>query len=365
MDNLMRSQTATKRILIVDDHKNVRELLSMILQHHGHETEMAQDGFEALAKVKLDIDLVLLDLEMPGMDGFDVISAIRQDPEVGDVPICIITGNTGRHEQLRAVELGANDFIGKPVDEAELRIRANSLLQQKEAQDKIRRNEKSLEEKVRLQTDALRKSLTEIAEAQRKTYEAHVETLNRLALAAEYKDKDTARHIKRVSLICEYLGKTAKLPPREAEVLRLASPLHDVGKIGIPDAILLKPGKLTPEEYEAMKEHTLIGGRILDASCSELLETGKVIALSHHERWDGSGYPNGLKGEDIPLVGRICAIADVFDALATKRPYKEAYSYEKTVEMMREMRGGHFDPKLLDLFMDRLDEIIAIRNPYA
>jgi len=353
-----------KRILIVDDDRANRWLLEAKVESLGHESEIAQDGFEALAKLKLDIDLVLLDVMMPGMDGFEVVRHIREDPDVGDIPIIMVTTLTSKEDRLRSVEAGANDFISKPVDKTELRARTASLLKMKEAQDAIKRHKAELEEKVEQRTANLRQALEEMAEAQRRTHEAYLDTIHRLAVVAEYKDEDTAFHIKRMSRYSALLARKLNLSPGEVEIILHASPMHDVGKIGTPDAILLKPCKLNEEEWEIMKQHTTIGGRILDGSDSGLLQAGKVIALSHHEKWDGSGYPNGLAGEDIPLWGRICAVADVFDALTNKRPYKEAFSNEKSLEIMKEERNKHFDLELINLFLENFDEVVAIQKKY-
>ena len=353
-----------KRILVVDDEPLNRELLEALLTGLGHEVEMAPDGFAALAALKLGFDLVLLDVMMPGMDGFEVARRIRSGADQPDIPICMVTSLTGKEGRLRAVEVGANDFIGRPVDKTELKVRVTSLLRVKEAQDAGKRYEAELETTVASRTEALRQALLEMSEAQRKTYHAQLETIERLALAAEYKDEDTACHIKRMSHYSELLARRLALPPKECEIILHASPMHDVGKIGTPDAILLKPGKLTPEEWVVMKQHTIMGGRILGGSSSEVLQVGEVIALSHHEKWDGSGYPNGLAGESIPLHGRVCAVSDVFDALTSKRPYKEAIPNEKALQIMREGRGKHFDPRILDLFMDNMKEVESIQSRY-
>lgn len=353
-----------KRILIVDDEEPNRDLLEAMVESLGHETEMAKDGFETLAKLKLDIDLVLLDIMMPGMDGFEVARRIRQDPEYSDVPIVMVTALTSREDRLRAVESGANDFISKPVDKIELRVRTESLLRMKEAWDAVKRHQQELEETVLKRTTTLRQALEEIGQAQRRTYEAHLDTIQRLVVAAEYKDQFTASHIQRMSRYAVFLAKTFKMSPGEVDIIRYAITMHDVGKIGIPDAILLKPGKLTDEEWEIMKQHTIIGGRILNGSPSELLQIGEIVALTHHEKWDGSGYPKGLSGEEIPIWGRICAVADVFDALTSQRPYKNAFPNERSYEIMRQGRGSYFDPRLLDLFLDNLDAVVAIQKQY-
>jgi putative two-component system response regulator len=351
-----------KRILIVDDEELNRELLEDLIASFGHEPEMAGDGSEALAMMKLDIDLVLLDVMMPGMDGFEVAKRIRENVDYSDLPIIMVTALTSKEDRLRAVEAGANDFIAKPVDKTELKVRTASLLKMKEAQDAIKRHKAELEKKVEQRTAELRLALQDMAEAQRKTHQAHLETIQRLAIAAEYKDEDTAAHINRMSNYCAIIARGLHLPPGEQEIILHASPMHDVGKIGIADAILLKPDKLYEDEWDIIKQHSTIGYRILSGSSSELLQVGEIIALSHHEKWDGSGYPKGLVGEDIHLFGRICAVADVFDALTSKRPYKKAFSNEKAYEILRESRGTHFDPKVLDVFFEHLDEVVAIQK---
>ena len=207
--------------------------------------------------------------------------------------------------------------------------------------------------------------IEDLTEAKQRIEEAHLDTIQRLAVVAEYKDEDTAIHIRRMSRYCAVLARTLKLSPADVEMMLHASPMHDVGKIGIPDAILVKPGKLDADEWNIMKQHTIMGAQILSGSESELIQAGEVIALSHHEKWDGSGYPNGLAREKIPLLGRICAVADVFDALTSKRPYKEAFPNEKACKILKEGRGKHFDPNILDAFFKRLDEVVAIQQSYG
>jgi len=352
----------TKRVLIVDDEKRNVDLLNVRMKSLGHETETAKDGIEALAKLKLEIDLVLLDINMPGMDGFDVARKIRNDPETSDIPIIMVTALDDKETKLRAVEVGVNDFITKPVDNIELMVRTASLLKMKSAQDKSKSYQAKLEDKVIQRTAQLRKALSDSVDAQRKTYEAHLDTIHRLAIAAEYKDADTAEHIKRMSAYSKLLAIKMELSPGEVELVELASPMHDVGKIGIPDNILCKAGKLTPEEVGIMNQHTIFGGRILSGSSSELVQVGEIIALSHHEKWDGNGYPKGLAGEDIPKFGRICAVADVFDALTNKRSYKEDYSNEKSLEIIKEKQGNHLDPNIVDIFFKHVDEIISLQK---
>ena len=310
----------SRRMLVVDDELLNRKVLEGFLKRMGHQAVVAKSGPEAIELLDASIDLVLLDVMMPGMNGFEVCAAIREGHACSDVPIIMVTALSGNQDRLRAVEVGANDFIAKPIDKTELRVRTDSMLRMKDARDQVKRYQGELEEMVRVRTQALELALENLRELQKATTAAHLETVHCLSYAAEYKDEDTAMHILRMSHYSALIAKRLGRPRNEVELLLHASPMHDVGKIGIPDAILLKPGKLDAREWEIMKQHTVIGERILGDSSAELLQLGSLIAISHHERWDGSGYPNGLAGEDIPLCGRICAIADVFDALTSKRP---------------------------------------------
>ncbi|HXQ28376.1 MAG TPA: HD domain-containing phosphohydrolase [Gemmatimonadales bacterium] len=357
-----RGLTEAHRVLVVDDQADVRRALSRALQSCGYVVEEASDGIEALTKWKLDIDLVLLDLEMPGMDGYEVAQRLRSDPGSRDLPIIMVTGRDAREDRLRAVEAGANDFIGKPFELPELKARAASLLRMKEATDAMKRARGELEQLVARRTADLRRALDESALAQRTTYAAHLDSIRRLAIAAEFRDHDTADHIERIGVFCEHIARHLRMTPSEVETIRYASPMHDVGKLGIPDAVLLKAGPLDDTERDMMKRHTTIGARILHGSPSTLLQMGEVIALTHHERWDGQGYPNGLKGDAIPIPGRICAVADVFDALTSDRVYRPAMPHRVVYQSMESERGAHFDPAVLSVLLDRRDEFEGIQQ---
>lgn len=354
-------EAAPRRFLVVDDDEGSRRVLTRALRSLGHDVELARDGFEALAKLQLDIDLVVLDASMPGMDGFAVTQHIRQDPTHRDLPVIMVTGLNCREDRLRAVEVGVNDFVSKPFDVTELKLRSTWLLRMKQSTDALKHHRTELEVSVVQRTASLRRSLEDMANAERRTREAYLDTIRRLVLASEYKDHDTAKHIERIGRYAAFLAQKLSLAPGQVELIRHASPLHDVGKIGIPDAVLLKPGKLTDTEWEVMKGHTTIGARILKGAASDILRGGETIALSHHERWDGTGYPNGLSGEDIPLEGRICAVADVFDALTTNRTYRDALPNETVYEMMEAETGKHFDPHVLDVFLSHRDEVERIQ----
>ncbi|HAA57557.1 MAG TPA: two-component system response regulator [Myxococcales bacterium] len=354
-----------RNILIVDDEPTNQELLAAMVELLGHNVILESGGPQALARLDHDIDLLLLDLMMPGMNGFEVVSKIREDAQYKnfkDIPIILVTALSDKAQRLKAVEVGANDFIAKPVEKIELKVRIGSLLKMKEAQDELKRHRQNLEDIVVERTSLLEEHIAKISKMKQELYEANIETIRRLAVASEYKDEDTGAHILRMSRYANLLAEKLHLSSDEAEIIRHASTMHDVGKIAIPDAILMKPGKLTPEEWKIMQQHTVIGAKMLANASSELLSAGAVIALNHHEKWDGSGYPNGLSGQKIPLWGRICALADVFDALTSERPYKKAFSLEKARSIMQEGKGSHFDPQLLDIFMDNFEEFTRIKK---
>ena len=353
-----------KRILIVDDEDRNCQLLAAMVESFGHDWAVARNGIEALAMLRLDVDLILLDVMMPGLDGYHVAQRIRQDPHGSHVPIIMVTALTTKEDRLHAVEAGANDFIAKPFDRTELRVRTTSLLAMKEAQDALRRHKKELELLVEQRTASLRKALDAVKLAEREAQQAQLDTVERLAVAAEYKDKVTALHIHRMSQYSAILARGMKMSEMDVDQIHHASRMHDVGKIGIPDEILCKPSTLDQPEWEVMRQHTVIGARILADSSSKLLQEGQLIAQTHHERWDGSGYPNGLAGDNIPLCGRICAVADVFDAVTSARPYKPAYTNDHAFRILRRDRGTHFDPRIVDVFFERLPEILAVQAKY-
>ncbi|NCC25249.1 MAG: response regulator [Deltaproteobacteria bacterium] len=353
----MNDDDRKRRILCVDDEDFNLAVLSGFIRRLGHEPVTAGSGEEAKEFLDESIDLVLSDVMMPGMDGFSLVEWIRTESPNPDVPVIMVTTLTEKGDRLRAVQAGANDYVTKPVDLVELRIRSDSLLKMKDSQDVVKLYQRHLEEMIEERTKSLHDTLKRLRTA-------HIEIINRLSVAAEFRDEDTASHINRMSHISGLLARKMGMTEYEVDTVLHASPMHDVGKIGVPDAILFKPGPLSPEEWVIMKRHTEFGGKILDGGDSDLLQLARVIALSHHEKWDGSGYPNGLKGEDIPLVGRICAVADVFDALMSERPYKKPFSLEKSLDIMRQGRGSHFDPRVLDAFLDNLDEALSIRHQF-
>jgi putative two-component system response regulator len=358
------SQNEKGRILIVDDDPKIRELHSRLAMSLGYETEMAADGVEALAKLVLNIDLVLLDIQMPNMDGFEVARRIRSQPEHAFLPIIMVSALAGAGEHRQAFEIGINDFIAKPIDRDELRLRSHWLLDLKKAQDRLNQRGVELEQSVERRTAELREALEAMSRAQRKIYDAHLDTIRRLTIASDLKDHVTGGHIERIGLYSSVLAKAVQLAPGDVETVRHAAPMHDVGKLGIPDEILLKPGPLTDAEWAIMRTHTTLGGDLLAGSDSEVIRMGERIARSHHEKWDGTGYPDGLAGEDIPIEARICAVVDFFDATTMDRPYRTAIPMDDVLGMMREGSGSHFDPTLLDLFFERLETIQEIRSTY-
>lgn len=354
----------SNRILVVDDELINRKVLEGLLKSYGLDCVSADSGPAALTLLDETIDLVLLDIMMPGMDGFAVAKSIREIPQFADLPIVMVTALSAKQDRLRAVEAGANDFVAKPIDTTELGVRMTSLLRMKKYHDELKDYQEHLQQMVEDKTGALRLALSDLEHARQATMLAHMETIHKLSAAAEYKDEDTSSHIMRMSRYCAVIARHAGLDESDVDLILNSSPMHDIGKMGIPDAILLKPGKLDDEEWVVMRRHTVIGANILRGGSSKYLEIGADIALSHHEKWNGSGYPRNLSGEDIPLFGRICALADVFDALTTKRPYKDPFSNEQALSIMAEGRGSHFDPRLYDVFLDSFDDILDIQREY-
>jgi len=353
------------RILVADDEARVRIALCDILEMEGYEVIEAETGKEALSKIyNEDPDVILLDIRMPDLDGLEITKRLKNDPELQNTPIVIITGLDDLDSRIKALKLGADDFLTKPPHIAELNARVRALVKVKAYNDHMRNYQKELEKEVAERTEQLQNALNDLAHAHGRLQRTSLSTIHCLSRAAEHRDDDTADHIQRMSRYAKLIGVKLGLEDAEVETILYAAPMHDIGKIGIPDSILLKPGKLDTEEFEVMKQHAEFGASILESETEPILEAGRIIALTHHERWDGSGYPNGLAGDEIPLFGRISAIADVFDALSSKRPYKKAFSLEKSFEIIKESAGNHFEPRLVDVFLSRREEIDAIYNEY-
>lgn len=338
-------------IVIIDDQRTSLQILVQLVK--SLEDELNIQAFESPVEglnwmAGNPVDLLLVDYKMPDMNGIEVIRKFRGTPSCEHIPIIMVTSIEDRKVRYEALEVGATDFLMKPVDHHECRARCRNLLTQHQQYKIIRDRSHWLERRV--------------AEATSEIRLRERETLLRLAKAGEYRDEETGNHVIRMAkysrLIAEELGFSSK----EADVIEMAAPMHDIGKIGIKDSILLKPGKLTKEEFEIMKEHTLIGHEILKDSPSQFLQMGAIIALGHHEKFDGSGYPYGKKGDDIPLVARIVAVADVYDALVSERPYKNAWSVQAALEYMESQCGIHFDPDCYNAFKEQLDAILKIQN---
>jgi putative two-component system response regulator len=344
----METNFLKSKILIVDDEQANISLLEDVLENEGYtHFRSTQDSRKTLEMYKeIRPDLVLLDLNMPYLDGFQVIEQLKEFEKNSYAPVLVLTAQSDRQTRLRALSAGARDYIEKPFDITEVTQRISNMLEIRLLHNQVRDQNLVLEEKVRMRTHELE--------------ETRREAILRLGRAAEYRDNETGMHVIRMSRLSAKLAKEIGLSDDECQLILQASPMHDVGKIGIPDEILLKPGKLDEAEWVIMKKHPEIGAGILSGSESKIIQLAETISLTHQERWDGSGYPNNLKGEEIPLVGRVVAICDVFDALTSKRYYKEAFSIEKAMEIIEQASGKDFEPYLVDTFKKVLPEMIRI-----
>ncbi len=317
------------KILVVDDEPVNLQVLKQVLQQ-DYRLLFARDGEKALSLAESDApDLILLDIMMPGITGLETCARLKQNPATRAIPVIFVTALADTSDEAEGFRLGCVDYITKPVSPPIVLARVKAQL--------------SL-----VSVDSLR--------------ETRLQVIHRLGRAAEYKDNETGLHVIRMSHFAREIALAAGVSPQDAEELLNAAPMHDIGKIGIPDVILQKPGKLTPDEWEVMKTHTAIGASIIGEDDSNLLKVARVIALNHHEKWDGSGYPAGLSGEAIPLEARIVAIADVFDALTSVRPYKDAWPIAEAVDYIKEQSGRHFDPALVDAFLTVTDKLEKIRG---
>lgn len=356
--------TESARILVVDDEEPIRRVIARLLSRNGYECETAGGAEEAILLLKeRDFALVLTDMDMPETSGLDLIMQIAAMFE--DIATVMVTGMDDAKLADAALKIGAYGYIIKPFEPNEILINVKNALRRRGLEIENRNHRLRLEQMVRDRTAELWEAIARLEKAEQNLRQSREETVQRLSIAAEFRDDETAQHIQRMSRYCALLARKAGEDSETSELIRVASLMHDVGKIGIPDQILLKPAPLTPEERRIMEQHSEIGYRILAGSQSELLRRAAEIAWTHHERVDGSGYPLGIKGDEIPLQGRIAAIADVFDALTSDRVYKKAFPLGRAIEIMREGRGKHFDAKLLDLFLDSMDEALLIRERYA
>jgi putative two-component system response regulator len=338
------------RVLILDDEPANVEFLNHVLGGEGYGALLGSTNARQTADNLGGIrpDLIILDLMMPGFDGFQFLKRVRDWLPLDDyVPVLVVTGDTSAETRRRALAAGAADFLTKPLSPAEVRLRVRNLIHIRALHSELRGQNARLEERV--------------AERTAELDEARQEILDRLARAAEFRDDDTGQHTQRVGHLAARLAQVLGLPPERVELIRQAAPLHDIGKIGIPDTILMKPGRLTADERAMMETHTALGARILSGSRYPILRMAEEIALTHHERWDGAGYPNGLKGDEIPLSGRIVAVADVFDSLSHVRPYKRAWPAREALAELQEHAGRQFDPAVVEALLRVAPEAAALR----
>jgi len=365
----------TSKIAIIDDEEINIDVVQGYLKREGYanffRTTDANQAMGLIRTVKPDV--VLLDVIMPNVSGLDILAAMRADVQLSHIPVIVLTASTGPDIKLQALRLGPSDFVGKPIDSSELLLRLRNVLAVKVYQDHLANYSAELESQVQERT--------------REVVESRQHIIYCLARAAEFRDDDTGHHVLRVGRYAGLIARELGFSQRRIELLEQAAQLHDIGKIGVPDSVLLKEGKLDPDEFALIQKHCSIGKSIInpmnvtEIGCyqthaeigAELLrvkgnpviELAAIIAQTHHEKWDGSGYPLGLIGEDIPIEGRITAVADVFDALSTKRPYKPAFSREKCFQILEEGRGKHFDPEILDAFFRCSNDIINVQIAFA
>ena len=339
-------------IQVVDDNERNRNICREILEFAEFDVVEAENGEVGLQVALQDKpDVILLDIMMPVMDGMEMLIQLRKNPELLHIPVLMLTAKSSTDDIVRALDSGANDYLIKPFSDEELEARVKTLYRMKKAEDQIRNQNEILEQKVQQRT--------------RELNETRLEIVHRLGMAAEYRDNETGSHIIRMSLMCKELGALYGMDSAQQDLLLNASPMHDIGKISIPDAVLLKPGKLTADEWKIMTEHTSMGAKLLDGHDSTLMHMARDIALTHHEKWNGQGYPGGLTGEEIILEGRIASIADVFDSLTSKRPYKNPYPLDFAYKIIGEERGKQFDPELTDIFLANKEIFAQIKQDHS
>ncbi|MCP4353225.1 MAG: response regulator [Desulfobacterales bacterium] len=351
------------RIMVVDDEEPIRDMLRQPIQAYGYECLVAGSGEEALDILdKEKTDVVITDIRMPGISGIELAGLIKKK---NDSDIIVMTGYASDFKYENIIETGASDFITKPVSIKELMIRLKRILRERfllaeqiHAQRKLEFSNQRLIEYSRY----LNNSIVALQASQQELHEAYIDTINRLVMMSKYKDKDTGEHIIRMSRYSALIAEKIGMKNDDIKSIQYSAPLHDVGKIGIPDYIILKPGKLTDKEFDVMKHHTVIGAEILANSKAKVLKYADRIAMFHHEKWNGTGYPQGLSGDDIPLCARIISLADVFDALISYRPYKVPYPVEVALKIIKKERSEHFDPDIVDVFFKNINQILEIKE---
>ncbi len=335
MNDFTTADSMNANILIVDDEPLIRNLLVSTMEMTNHSCSFAENGKEALGLLAGEsFDVVVTDIDMPVMNGIELAKIIKSDFAAD---VIVMTGQIHSYHYDEIISLGACDFVEKPFLPREMILRVNRVLKERSLKQSAERAHEELKE-------------------------SYIDSIHRLVMAAEYKDEDTGDHIVRIGKYCALIAEKLNFSEEFIETINYAAPMHDIGKIGIPETILLKPGKLTDDEFDVTKTHSEIGARLLSKSKSTILQMAYEIALTHHEKFNGRGYPNQLKGGDIPFAGRIVALADTFDALTSKRPYKDPYPKEVTYDILKKERSEHFDPEILDIFIDNYDELFDIRR---
>jgi len=349
----LKDQILKARILIVDDKPANVALLEAILKSDGYTNVQSVTDPRLVKELhdKWQFDIILLDIRMPHMSGFEVMEQLLDKIEDDYLPVLVLTAQSDAETKIQALQSGARDFVTKPFERIEVTHRIRNMLEVRLMYNRRGWEKEIVEAQVRERTQQLA--------------DTQLEFIRQLGRAGEYRDNETGMHVVRMSKGCQSLALAAGYSKEFAELILLASPMHDVGKIGIPDRVLLKPGKLDADEWEIMKTHVDIGTEILSSDSAEIMKLARTIASTHHEKWNGSGYPNGLVGEDIPIQGRLAAICDVFDALTSERPYKKAWTVEDAAALIREESGSHFDPELATKFLEILPKIIEIRVAHA
>ncbi|WDP90248.1 MAG: response regulator [Desulfobacter sp.] len=333
-----KDSPSSTHILIVDDEQSILDLFQRAMKVAGHECTVTSSGKAALEILgQTDVDVVITDINMPEMDGIELASTVFKQ---FSADVIVMTGQVRGYQYDEIINIGASDFVEKPFSIQEIILRIRRVLRERQLKEAAKASHAKLKQ-------------------------AYLDSIHRLVMASEFKDEDTGDHIIRIGEYASFMAKKLGMDEQYIEIIGYAAPMHDVGKIGIPDKILLKPGKLTPEEFDVIKSHPAIGAKLLSKSRSKILQMAEEIALTHHEKFNGKGYPNGLSGDDIPLSGRIVAIADTFDALTSKRPYKEPYPPEMVLDIIRRERGEHFDPAITDIFLEHFDHFLSIREKFG
>lgn len=348
------------KIMVVDDDVGQSKLTEILCRSLGHEVIIAKNGSECVKLARQEMpDIILMDVMMPELDGFEATEKIKSDHVTKHIPVIFLTSLDHKEDRIKGISKGGSDYLTKPFDKYELGLRIRNNLMIKNYHDLLKNQNKVLEERVTEKTEEIRWAYEQIKDG-------YIETIRKLNAAAEYKDEETGSHIRRVSTYSKELATALGMDSEFADTIYYAAPMHDIGKVGIPDAILLKEGALTPKEWETMKTHTTIGSNILGDSDSPFLKMAQNIAISHHESWLGKGYPMGLKGEEIPLAGRIINIVDKYDALRSKRPYKPCLEHDLVVEMITKgcdrSKPEDFDPEILNTFKKIADKFDGIFN---